>query len=521
MTGRIAGCGTILSSLCGYVSEDFDVKRLTKAIIEEAEGTSTSLTELNSLQNQLLKALSGKQFLLVLDDVWNEDKEKWNRLILVTTRLHKVAANAMNAVHIHELQGLSDNHSWSLFSSIAFDGKNAEEHLQLESVGREIVNKCKGVPLSIKWIFTLVDSSGFFSSGLPDLPNLKKFEMRSLRIEMLPDEGWERLVLRSLTNLDVRSCSKLESVFEGLGQLKKLKSLTTEGSEALTCLPDSLGKLESLEYLKILDLKKLRSLPDSLALLQSLKELRMSGLLNLEFLPQGLGQLKKLTWLTIIGAETLTQLPDSVTLLESLERFRVMNNEKLESLPHSLGQLKKLKSLEIRNMEALAGLPDSMGQIESLRELEISYCPKLKALPPHRFPVQLQRLRLSNLEALIPPPPHVLGSRLQSLEELILINLKEFESFSPWLGQLKVLTELTISDCTALRCSKLPHELRRLPLLQHLAISNCPLLLERCRRKGGEDWFSPIKHTIYIEHIIKPLSSTQTWAICRADAKQE
>ncbi|KAL5996925.1 hypothetical protein ACLOJK_007850 [Asimina triloba] len=476
---------------------------------------------------------------------------------------------------------------------------------------RRIEGTTEGSGFPLLEEFTLVDSSGFFSSGLPDLPNLKEFKISRLRNEMLPEEGWERLVvlqklrlddcdeskslpnglakLRSLTNLGVGSCRKLESLFEGLGQLKKLESLSIRGSEVLTCLPDSLGKLESLEYLNIMDLKKLQSLPDSLALVQSLEHLRLSGLLNLEFLPQGLGQLKKLKfleicdaqmltsfladslgqlellqslclygvrrleslpeglgqlkkltslaiwdaealtrlpnslgqleslqnldlrrmerlellpeglgqlkkfrWLKIFGAETLTQLHDSVTLLESLESFEIMDSKKLESLPHSLGQFKKLESLRIRNMEALASLPDSLGQIESLRELKISYCPKLKSLPPRGFPVQLERLTLENLEALT-CPSDVLG-RLESLEDLTLINLKEFESLSPWLGQLKALRRLNIFNCTTLRCSKLPHELRRLPLLQVLRIRNCPILLERCKREGGQGWYKNISH---------------------------
>ncbi|KAF3947935.1 hypothetical protein CMV_025999 [Castanea mollissima] len=81
------------------VSEDFDNLRLTKEILhsftsEPLDNNST----FDSLQVKLKEKLSGKKFLLVLDDVWNEDYVLWTELrkpfesgalgskIVVTTR---------------------------------------------------------------------------------------------------------------------------------------------------------------------------------------------------------------------------------------------------------------------------------------------------------------------------------------------------------------------------------------------------------------------------------------------------
>ncbi|KAL5998767.1 hypothetical protein ACLOJK_009715 [Asimina triloba] len=151
------------------VSDVFDVIRLTKAITEQVKGTSTSFFELDPLQNELLQALRGKRFLLVLDDIWNDDEDNWKLLklplnsgehgskILVTTRSEKVA-KTMNATFIHELQGLSDDDSWELFMGRAFAWRKAEEYSKLEIVGRKIVLNCKGVPLSIKVIGSAMHS---------------------------------------------------------------------------------------------------------------------------------------------------------------------------------------------------------------------------------------------------------------------------------------------------------------------------------------------------------------------------
>nr|CAB3464861.1 unnamed protein product [Digitaria exilis] len=66
-----------------YVSENFDEMKLTKETIESvASGFSSATTNMNLLQEDLSKKLQGKRFLLVLDDVWNEDPEKWDRVTL-------------------------------------------------------------------------------------------------------------------------------------------------------------------------------------------------------------------------------------------------------------------------------------------------------------------------------------------------------------------------------------------------------------------------------------------------------
>ncbi|XP_039019947.1 putative disease resistance protein RGA3 [Hibiscus syriacus] len=62
------------------VSYDFDVKRLTKAIVESIEGGSCDILELDPLQLCLVEKLARRRFLLVLDYVWNEYHDKWDRL---------------------------------------------------------------------------------------------------------------------------------------------------------------------------------------------------------------------------------------------------------------------------------------------------------------------------------------------------------------------------------------------------------------------------------------------------------
>ncbi|XP_058108852.1 putative disease resistance protein RGA3 [Magnolia sinica] len=145
------------------VSEDFDVKRITKSIIESADESGCEDLGLDLLQSRLSQKLQAKRFLLVLDDIWSEDREKWDKLrlpfqagalgsrIVITTHSEKVAW-AMRSAHIHKLVALSKDECCLLFSRGAFEHRNAEEHSELEEIGREIVNKCGGLPLAAKTI---------------------------------------------------------------------------------------------------------------------------------------------------------------------------------------------------------------------------------------------------------------------------------------------------------------------------------------------------------------------------------
>ncbi|KAI5437155.1 hypothetical protein KIW84_023324, partial [Lathyrus oleraceus] len=140
------------------VSEDFSLKRITKAIIESATGHACAELDLEPLQRKLLDLLKGKKYLLVLDDVWDDEQENWRMLksvlacggkgasILVTTRLLKVAA-IMGTIPPHDLSILLDTDCWELLKQRAF-GPNEEEREELVAIGKEIVKKCGGVPLA-------------------------------------------------------------------------------------------------------------------------------------------------------------------------------------------------------------------------------------------------------------------------------------------------------------------------------------------------------------------------------------
>ena len=64
------------------VSEEFDVMRVTRMIYEAVTGSKDDTNDLNMLQTKLKQQLTQKRFLLVLDDVWNENYMLWETLQL-------------------------------------------------------------------------------------------------------------------------------------------------------------------------------------------------------------------------------------------------------------------------------------------------------------------------------------------------------------------------------------------------------------------------------------------------------
>ncbi|KAJ3694830.1 hypothetical protein LUZ60_000207 [Juncus effusus] len=146
------------------VSDNFDVARLTKEIIECATKKACDIDNLDSLQLNLKEIVKSKRFLLVLDDVWSESASGWHRLfgplkegcegskVIVTTRSLEVA-KITSTVKIDPiiLEGLELNVYWEFFTSCAFGPEiNIEKYPQLKEIGEQIVVKLKGSPLAAK-----------------------------------------------------------------------------------------------------------------------------------------------------------------------------------------------------------------------------------------------------------------------------------------------------------------------------------------------------------------------------------
>ncbi|XP_017425913.2 putative disease resistance protein RGA3 [Vigna angularis] len=209
------------------VSDNFNTEIILQSIIECITGQNPNLNSLEAMRKKVEEVLHGSRYLLVLDDVWNEDQEKWKQLkgklqcaraakgafILVTTRLKEVASTMQThpAYHLKELSG---DDSWSLFKHHAFI-PNREEMEELVSIGKEIVTKCVGSPLAIKTLGSLLRDE----SDVKQWQNVKESEIWDIREESSSATGEENSIMRALKlsyfnlELSLRRCFSFCAIF--------------------------------------------------------------------------------------------------------------------------------------------------------------------------------------------------------------------------------------------------------------------------------------------------------------------
>uniref|UniRef100_A0A2N9F7Z2 NB-ARC domain-containing protein n=1 Tax=Fagus sylvatica TaxID=28930 RepID=A0A2N9F7Z2_FAGSY len=132
------------------VSEEFIILKLAKEILKYVGGSISENMSMDEVQSSLRKILENKKFLIVLDDVWNDDRDKWIGLknlliegangskIVVTTRSHKVAI-VMASRPIHDLKGLFDDDCVSLFLKWALVEGNEQQYPKLSRDWKRIL----------------------------------------------------------------------------------------------------------------------------------------------------------------------------------------------------------------------------------------------------------------------------------------------------------------------------------------------------------------------------------------------
>ncbi|KAI4968887.1 hypothetical protein ZWY2020_046217 [Hordeum vulgare] len=153
------------------ISQTYSREDVLRNIIEELFKNSvsflsnTAAMDIISLEDVLRTFLEAHKYLIVLDDVWTPEAfddlsrsligNKGSRLI-ITTREGYVAALASQG-HILTLEALPKDEAWDLFCKKSFTREtNHECPEELKALSEEIVSKCKGLPLAIVSVGSLL-----------------------------------------------------------------------------------------------------------------------------------------------------------------------------------------------------------------------------------------------------------------------------------------------------------------------------------------------------------------------------
>ncbi|XP_016652529.1 PREDICTED: putative disease resistance RPP13-like protein 1 [Prunus mume] len=329
-----------------YVSEDFDVTRVTKTLLESVSSKAYDNKDLSFLQVELGQQIKGKKFLFVLDDLWNENYGDLSVLqrpfasgasgswVIVTTRNESVAA-CIRTIPIHFLEQLSDEDCWLLLSKHAFENGNSSARLDLEEVGKKIASKCNGLPLA----FTMHDL-------------INDLAMSVARESCLRWEGGEsHEVLKRVRHLSyARGEFDCAAKFEPLYEVKNLRTFVPLSSHLYShnvinkrVLHELVPNLTCLRVLKLSEYDNIVELPNSIGNLIHLRYLDLSYT-AIKRLPATSCTLYSLQTLLLVGCWSLFELPIDMRKLINLRHLDCSGTQ-IKEMPVQMGRLKSLRTL--------------------------------------------------------------------------------------------------------------------------------------------------------------------------------
>ncbi|RLM70291.1 hypothetical protein C2845_PM17G04030 [Panicum miliaceum] len=170
------------------VSKTYQVEDLLKKIAIEFDiSVNPSNMDMRRLVDIIRNHIEGKRFLLVLDDIWEQNLCVNNIMeifptncisrFVLTSRNFEVASLATSNCTI-KLEPLEENNSWELFCKVAFrnnDDKRCPSELQ--NLGAKFLQKCEGLPIAIACIGRLLS---FKPTTYPEWETVyKELELRS------------------------------------------------------------------------------------------------------------------------------------------------------------------------------------------------------------------------------------------------------------------------------------------------------------------------------------------------------
>ncbi|KAM4077869.1 hypothetical protein ACJW30_12G172700 [Castanea mollissima] len=540
------------------VSDEFVLKQLLVKMIKSITSENRSDLDEEQLQVLLRNNLDGKKFFFVLDDVWNEDRGKWIELrnllmggvngskILVTTRSPTIAS-MMGTSSPYNLEGLLHQESLSLFIKWAFDEGKERQHTNLVEIGDAIVKKCKGVPLAVKslgsllysklderdWQFVRDNEMWKFNRKEGDILSILQLSYNQMPsylkqcfafLSLYPkdyDFNTVDLISRWMANGLLQSPNEnqepedigyqyvaelysrcfLEDYID-LGYLQEFKihdlahdlALSSAQSECLIiyCQIQNISK-------KVWHLSYIDNTWQNENVLKCLQ--KSNGLRTILFVVEGVGPSTKsfvdscvsnFRYLRLLDLSnsSFEVLPSSIGTMKHLRLLDLSSNCRIHKLPNSICKLQNLQTLCLRGCEKLEELPKD---IRYLIRLSVFYVTtKQKSLPG--CPNSIRNLRLSNcgnLESLVETM-----QVCTSLQMLCIDNFGSLISLLPTLKFLTMLKVLIIENCERLNLTEMEDNQDDFPTsLRVLGFNGLPQLVAML------DWIKRSAKSLQIVHI--------------------
>ncbi|MED6170792.1 hypothetical protein PIB30_034593 [Stylosanthes scabra] len=396
------------------VSEDFEIKSILKKMLKSL-GVKEALNgfELDQLQKKLHEELNGQKYMLVLDDIWNENSLKWDELrkylmcgcdgskILVTTCSEEVA-KIMGIDKPYVLGGLTQEESWILLKKVAFGDDVSRVSQVVESIGESIAEKCAGVPLATKTMGGLLRSNHEEAEWRRildgDFWRLCEQKERSimpvlkLSYQNLPPELRQCFVYGCLYPKDsIIHSDELIQLWMAQGFLESSKGFDVVIQYIKFLLMRSffqeahLNKVGDIKSFKMHDL--MHDLAKSIGgndccYLENGEEGIVGRPIHIALAANSSCSLSSVDTShlrTLVFEKMQDRLLTNPSLIKSLKYLRALNlsRSSITQLPEFIDKLKHLKYLDLCECRSLTSLPASIGNLVSLQTLKLNYCDQL------------------------------------------------------------------------------------------------------------------------------------------------
>nr|GMD08474.1 putative disease resistance protein RGA3 [Ipomoea batatas] len=504
------------------VSQPFDQIKIAKDIVDSISSENLSERSLQVLLRKIQSTLSQKRFLLVLDDVWTEEDAKWapfknclkvgllGSRILVTSRSERVA-RMMASVYLHPVDLISDSDAWLLLSKIAFSGRTKDASEKLKEIGQKVAQKCKGLPLAVKVMGSLLRNK----DTEEEWQNvLSKLDSRFWGLDEVETHLFPHLYLSydDLTPQMKRCFSycaifpkdykihvdELIRIWMAQGYLTTTKNGRSDHNQMEQKGREVFGNLamRSLfqdfekdhkesniiifckmhdivhDFAEFLTKNECCSvdLKDNKVKIENLRHLscrqKIGSPMDLASNYDVLGKLRTF-FANDLSPEQLTAniLPEGIGNLHKLRKID-LRRSKVEELPDSICSLGNLETLDLKRCECLSRLPEGIGNLCKLRGIDLSLS-KVEELPDSICSLDnLNYLNLERCECLSRLPKGI--GNLHKLREINLCNSK-VEELPDSICSLDNLEYLYLQGCECL--SRLPEGIGNLHKLRLIYLS--------------------------------------------------
>lgn len=502
------------------VSQTFDEEQILRSMLRNL-GDASPGDDRGELLRKINQYLIGKRYLIVMDDVWKEDVVWWQRIlgglpkgngstVIITSRIGKVVRKmGVKEDRIHVPTFLSPDDSWLLFRKVAFAASGGEcQKPELESIGKEIVKKCKGLPLAIKVV------GGMMLCKPPRYNEWNRISKHFL--DELADNDDTEMGLRATLQLSydelpsyLKSCFLCFSIFpedcviskdqlvrwwigEGFVPMRSSRSTTEAGEDCFSgltnrCLIEVVDKTYNgtIYNCTIHDMVRdlvLKVANDDAFFKEDGSSCRHLGIKSNLDPKQLIANQKLRALLSTNKTAEVNKIASSIAkkvhesrYLRVLDVSRSIFDTHLSSMLSQIGSLQHLTYLSLSNTHPLLQLPPSLEKVSHLQILDVSYCQNLKMLPS--YIVTFKKLKVldvshcGSLECL----PKGLG-RLSNLEVLLGFRparLSQLEGCR--IGELRNLTKLRTLGLQITRVDEIEdnevNALVNLQELQYLSMS--------------------------------------------------